>query len=36
MIFCFWQLGSAIVDPKVKRSVILKPGGGGFFGGVII
>ena len=26
----------AIVDPEVKRSIILKPGGGGFFGGVII
>ena len=25
-----------IVDPEVKRSIILKPGGGGFFGGVII
>ena len=30
------KLVSAIVDPEVKRSIILKPGGGGFFGGVII
>ena len=30
------KLASAIVDPEVKRSIILKPGGGGFFGGVII
>ena len=30
------KLASAIVDPEVKRSTILKPGGGGFFGGVII
>ena len=29
-------LASAIVDPEVKRSIILKPVGGGFFGGVII
>ena len=29
------KLASAIVDPEVKRSIILKPGGG-FFGGVII
>ena len=25
------KLASAIVDPEVKRSIILKPGGGGFF-----
>ena len=30
------KLASAIVDPEVKRSIILKPGGGGFFGVVII
>ena len=30
------KLASAIVDPEVKRSIILKPGGGGFFCGVII
>ena len=30
------KVASAIVDPEVKRSIILKPGGGGFFGGVII
>ena len=30
------KLASSIVDPEVKRSIILKPGGGGFFGGVII
>ena len=30
------KLANAIVDPEVKRSIILKPGGGGFFGGVII
>ena len=30
------KLASAIVDLEVKRSIILKPGGGGFFGGVII
>ena len=24
------------VDPEIKRSIILKPGGGGFFGGTII
>ena len=30
------KLASAIVDPEVKRIIILKPGGGGFFGGVII
>ena len=30
------KLASAIVDPEVKRSIILKPEGGGFFGGVII
>ena len=30
------KLASAIVDPEVKRSIILKPGGGGFFDGVII
>ena len=30
------KLASAIVHPEVKRSIILKPGGGGFFGGVII
>ena len=30
------KLASAIVDPEVKCSIILKPGGGGFFGGVII
>ena len=30
------KLASAIVDPEVKRSIILKPGCGGFFGGVII
>ena len=30
------KLASAIVDPEVKLSIILKPGGGGFFGGVII
>ena len=30
------KLASAIVDPEVKRSIILKPGVGGFFGGVII
>ena len=30
------KLASTIVDPEVKRSIILKPGGGGFFGGVII
>ena len=30
------KLASAIVDPEVKRSIILKPGGGGFFGGLII
>ena len=30
------KLASAMVDPEVKRSIILKPGGGGFFGGVII
>ena len=30
------KLASAIVDPEVKHSIILKPGGGGFFGGVII
>ena len=32
----FRKLVSAIVDPEVKRSIILKPGGGGFFSGVII
>ena len=30
------KLASAMVDPEVKRSIILKPGGGGFFEGVII
>ena len=30
------KLASAIADPEVKHSIILKPGGGGFFGGVII
>ena len=30
------KLANAIVDPEVKRSIILKPGGGGLFGGVII
>ena len=31
------KLASAIiVDPEVEHSIILKPGGGGFFGGVII
>ena len=30
------KLASAIVDPEVKHSIILKPGGSGFFGGVII
>ena len=30
------KLASAIADPEVKRRNILKPGGGGFFGGVII
>ena len=30
------KLARAIVDPEVKCSIILKPGGGGFFGGVII
>ena len=30
------KLASEIVGPEVKRSSILKPGGGGFFGGVII
>ena len=30
------KLASAIVDPEVKHIIILKPGGGGFFGGVII
>ena len=30
------KLASAIVDPEVKRSIILKPGGGGYFGDVII
>ena len=30
------KLASAIVDPETKRSIILKPGGGGFLGGVII
>ena len=30
------KLASAMTDPEVKRSIILKPGGGGFFGGVII
>ena len=30
------KLASAIVDPEVKRSIILKPEGGGIFGGVII
>ena len=28
------KLASAIVDPEVKRSIILKPGGGGFFAGL--
>ena len=30
------KLASAIVVPETKRSIILKPGGGGFLGGVII
>ena len=30
------KLASAMVDPEIKRSIILKPGGGGFFGGTII
>ena len=30
------KLASAMTDPEVKRSIILKPGGGGFLGGVII
>ena len=30
------KLASAIVDPETKRSIILKPGGGGFLGGVIV
>ena len=30
------KLASAMVDPEVKRRSILKPGGVGFFGGVII
>ena len=30
------KLASAMVDPEVKRSIILKPGGDGFFEGVII
>ena len=30
------KLASAVVDPEIKRSIILKPGGGGFFGGTII
>ena len=30
------KLASAIVHPETKRSIILKPGGGGFLGGVII
>ena len=30
------KVASAIVDPDVKRSINLKLGGGGFFGGVII
>lgn len=30
------QLASAMVDPETKRAIILKPGGGGFLGGVII
>ena len=25
-----------MVDPEIKRSIILKPGGSGFFGGTII
>ena len=30
------KLASAIVDPETKCSIFLKPGGGGFLGGVII
>ena len=30
------KLASAMVDPEIKRSIILKPGGGGCFGGTII
>ena len=30
------RLASAMIEPNEKRSIILKPGGGGFFGGVII
>ena len=30
------KLASAMVDPEIKRSIILKPGGGGYFGGTII
>ena len=30
------KLASAIIDPETKRSIILKPGGGGFLSGVII
>ncbi len=30
------KLANPILDPNVKRSIILKPGGGGFLGGVII
>ena len=29
------RLASAINDPETKRNIILKPGGGGFLGGVI-
>ena len=30
------KLASAMVDPGIKRSIILKPGGGGYFSGTII
>ena len=30
------KLASVMIDPEIKRSIILKPGDGGFFGGTII
>ena len=30
------KLASAMIDPEVKRNIILKPGGGSFLGGEII
>ena len=35
-MMCKKSASAIMVDPEIKRSIILKPGGGGFFGGTII